>query len=99
VAVPKADTVAAIVEAYLAARKKPADAAPASEKPEVSEQTVPARVERPNIVPSPPPVEFVCELDVRMAIQSQRKIPVDSRTIITPAARDLGAEHGVFDHT
>jgi acetaldehyde dehydrogenase (acetylating) len=42
------------------------------------------------------PVEFVCEDDVRQAIRNGRKILVGDRTIITPAARDLGEQHKVF---
>ena len=42
------------------------------------------------------PVDFVCEDDVRQAVENGRPIAVDDRTIITPAARDLGERHGVF---
>jgi acetaldehyde dehydrogenase (acetylating) len=35
-------------------------------------------------------VDFVCEDDVRRAIQRGEKIYVNARTIITPAARDIG---------
>ena len=42
------------------------------------------------------PVEFVCEDDVRQALRSDRKILLDSRSIVTPAARDLGEEKGIF---
>ena len=42
------------------------------------------------------PVDFVCEDDVRQAVKNGRRIAVDDRTIITPAARDLGEGHGVF---
>ena len=42
------------------------------------------------------PVEFVCEDDVRQAIRNGQKILVGDRTIITPAARDLGEQHKVF---
>ena len=37
------------------------------------------------------PVEFVCEADVRDAIRDGRTILIGRRTIVTPAARDLGA--------
>ncbi len=37
----------------------------------------------------PQPVEFVCEADVRLAIQESRKICIGPRTIVTPSARDL----------
>ena len=51
--------------------------------------------------PTPPkpdqaPVDFVCEEDVRLAIQAGRKIVVSERAIVTPAARDLGEQHRVF---
>lgn len=42
------------------------------------------------------PVAFVCEADVRQALKEGRKIPVGKRTIITPAARDLGGAHGIW---
>jgi acetaldehyde dehydrogenase (acetylating) len=42
------------------------------------------------------PAEFVCEEDVRQALRAGRKILVDSRSIVTPSARDLGDEKRVF---
>ncbi|MBI4477997.1 MAG: aldehyde dehydrogenase family protein [Acidobacteria bacterium] len=42
------------------------------------------------------PVDFVCEEDVREAIKTGRRIVIDDRTILTPAARDLGESKGVF---
>ncbi|MBI3402765.1 MAG: aldehyde dehydrogenase family protein [Acidobacteria bacterium] len=42
------------------------------------------------------PLDFVCEEDVRLAIQAGRKLVVSERAIVTPAAHDLGAEHRVF---
>jgi len=42
------------------------------------------------------PLEFVCEDDVRRAIQAGRKLVVSERAIVTPAARDLGEQHRVF---
>jgi len=46
--------------------------------------------------PNQGPLDFVCEDDVRQAIQSGRKIVVSERAIVTPAARDLGEQHRVF---
>ena len=40
-----------------------------------------------------PPLEFVCEEDVRQAIQAGRKLLISERAIVTPAARDLAEEH------
>ena len=34
-------------------------------------------------------MEFVCEADVRQAIQENRKIYIGPKTIVTPSARDL----------
>jgi acyl-CoA reductase-like NAD-dependent aldehyde dehydrogenase len=41
-------------------------------------------------------VDFVCEDDVRRAIQKGEKIYTNARTIITPAARDMGEASEVF---
>ncbi len=42
------------------------------------------------------PVPFVCEDDVRQALKTNARILVGARTIVTPAARDLGEAHKVF---
>ena len=42
------------------------------------------------------PLDFVCEEDVRLAIQAGRKLVVSERAIVTPAARDLGDANRVF---
>ena len=42
------------------------------------------------------PLDFVCEDDVRRAIQAGTKLVVSERAIVTPAARDLGEQHRVF---
>ena len=42
------------------------------------------------------PETFVCEEDVRQAVTSGTRLLIDERTIVTPAARDLGESHGVF---
>ncbi len=44
----------------------------------------------------PKPVDFVCEQDVRAALQTRDKIYIDAKTIVTPAAWDLGTMHEVF---
>jgi hypothetical protein len=45
------------------------------------------------------PVDFVCEEDVRRAVAAGEKIYVDAKTIITPAARELGEQREVFTKT
>jgi acetaldehyde dehydrogenase (acetylating) len=42
------------------------------------------------------PLDFVCEEDVRLAIEAGRKLLVSERAIITPSARDLGESRRVF---
>jgi acetaldehyde dehydrogenase (acetylating) len=41
-------------------------------------------------------LEFISEEDVRLAIEQGRKLAVGPETVITPSARDLGNENGVF---
>jgi acetaldehyde dehydrogenase (acetylating) len=41
-------------------------------------------------------VDFVCEEDVRRAIAAGGKIYVNAKTIITPAARELGEQREIF---
>jgi len=41
-------------------------------------------------------LDFVCEEDVRLAIQAGQKLVVAERAIITPAARDLAEQHRVI---
>jgi acetaldehyde dehydrogenase (acetylating) len=54
------------------------------------------RVSDPSHDPSQKPLDFVCEEDVRLALQAGRKLIVSERAIVTPAARDLGEQHRVF---
>jgi acetaldehyde dehydrogenase (acetylating) len=42
------------------------------------------------------PLDFVCEEDVRTAINAGQTLVVSERAIITPAARDLAEQHRVF---
>jgi acetaldehyde dehydrogenase (acetylating) len=41
-------------------------------------------------------LDFVCEEDVRRAIQAGIQLVVSERAIVTPAARDLGEAHRIF---
>jgi hypothetical protein len=42
------------------------------------------------------PLDFVCEDDVRQALRHGKKLVIGERTIVTPAARDLGEQHRLF---
>jgi acetaldehyde dehydrogenase (acetylating) len=79
-----AQTLATRIDTFLASRgyKAPdgSESVPAPEKPLRADN----------------PAEFICEDDVRAALRSGKKLLVGERTIITPAARDLGESEKVF---
>ncbi len=53
----------------------------------------------PEPKPAPPvekPTDFVCEDDVRQAMRQGRTILIGEKTIVTPAARDLGEAHKIL---
>ncbi len=75
------------IDAFLASRGIGAPASPAS----------PAAPASPAQSASPAqPAEFVAEADVREAITQKRTIVIGEKTIVTPAARDLGEAQKVF---
>jgi acetaldehyde dehydrogenase (acetylating) len=81
--------VAALVERFLAARQpKAMPVAPALHPPPEPPKPAPA--------PKPQAVPFVCEDDVRRALDKGEKIYINAKTILTPSARDLGTEKNVF---
>ncbi len=67
---------------------------PSSTSNETHEES--ASVSELAISPGPPPLDFISEDDVRVAIEQERKLAVGPGTVITPSARDLGNEKGVF---
>jgi acetaldehyde dehydrogenase (acetylating) len=97
-----AEPLARRIDQFLASRGYAAPpgavSAPAPvQAPAVSPVTAPA----PSPGPAAPsqaakPVDFVCEDDVRQAMRQGRKILIGEKSIVTPAARDLGEEHHVF---
>ena len=84
------------IDAFLATRglTSSGPASPPSPAPSVTPPDVPATA--PPAPTTEAAVEFVCEDDVRQALNADRRIVVDERTIITPAARDLGEPRGIF---
>jgi acetaldehyde dehydrogenase (acetylating) len=64
-------------------------------RPEPSPRSV-QPADRPAPAIPGPPLDFVCEEDVRLAIRAGRKLVVSERAIVTPSARELGEEHRVF---
>lgn len=78
------DSLGARIDRFLASRGI-GPASPAGGTPVSPPDAAPAR-----------PAEFVCEEDVRQALRSGRKILLDGRSIVTPAARDLGEDKQIF---
>lgn len=106
-----AESLARRIDQFLASRGYTAPAsgasaapwpAPESGPPEATDRRVeakaPDRVFAPLRAPESveKPAEFVCEDDVRQAVRQGRKIVIGERTIVTPAARDLGEQHRTF---
>src|SRR5262249_27973531 len=105
--------IAALVDRFLTARKPqqpPATAEAANTAPSGSGAATNDRtqVAPPNSTPVPSDksesnggrvVDFVCEEDVKRAIAAGEKIYVNSKTIVTPAARELGEQREVFAKT
>jgi acetaldehyde dehydrogenase (acetylating) len=75
-----AEVLAARIDQFLAKRGLTAGPSPA----------------RPVPKEAPPAPGFICEDDVREAIKEGRTLLVGEKTIVTPAARDLGESHRVF---
>jgi len=103
--------IAAIVDRFLAGKRvEPASSplpSPAIESEAGSMYAAPPPKPAPPPTPPPPPaakpatngakaVDFVSEDDVRRAIQKGEKIYVTAKTIITPAARDMGEPAEIF---
>jgi acetaldehyde dehydrogenase (acetylating) len=84
--------IAHLVERFLAARQ-PQIITPAAPAPKPPEPPAPPPAPP---TPKPQPVPFVCEDDVRKALDKGEKIYINAKTILTPSARDLGNEKGVF---
>src|SRR5579872_897439 len=81
-----ADVLARRIDEFLSSRGYSAAPAPtASSTPSERQAT-----------PVDPPADFVCEDDVRQALKQNRKIVISEKTIVTPAARDLGEQHRAF---
>src|SRR5436853_2922309 len=96
--------IAAMVDRFLAERRVnhpaqstvPAVSVPSSIPPQATPQRNSPTPASTNGTSNGRVYDFVCEEDVRRAIASREKINVNSKTIITPAARELGDERDVF---
>jgi hypothetical protein len=102
--------IAAIVDRFLAGKRVEAPAASPLPKPEMEGEagsmysappapTITEPVSKPKASATngnKTAVDFVSEDDVKRAIQRGEKIFINSKTIITPAARDIGEPAEIF---
>jgi acetaldehyde dehydrogenase (acetylating) len=106
-----AQTLADRIDRFLASRGyKPTDDAaagrtlsgppsgPAAEQPSERPLSGPqGAADKPRPTGEPEaPAEFVCEEDVRLALRAGKKLVIGEKTIVTPAARDLGEANKIF---
>ena len=82
-----AQTLSAKVDAFLSSRGFRPTGAPRSEAREDTQ---------PKPSPADTPRDFICEDDVRDAMKDGRKLVIGERTIVTPAARELGEANKLF---
>ena len=94
---PTRQDIASIVDKFLSQKisNVPKNVSPQPEVPVTKAATVIHHVSE-NSSAGGTPVDFVSEADVRMAADKGKKIYVQKKTIITPAARDLGDEKDIF---
>jgi hypothetical protein len=90
-----ADTLARSVDQFLALRGFSA-ATPSSGRPGDGDPTRSPQKPAAALLLQERAADFVCEEDVRQAVRHAKKITIGERTIVTPAARDLGEQHKVF---
>jgi acetaldehyde dehydrogenase (acetylating) len=101
--------IAALVDRFLAERHTPTPlpvtTSPTPPTPQAPRQPAPKPITSqppPHVQPQPQSspnghvYDFVCEEDVKRAIAAREKILINGKTIITPAARELGEEREVF---
>lgn len=100
---PRIDTysiAASVVDRFLGA--KPAPTPPV---PSTCGCSLPKPAAPPPVVAAPPPppppaaiaiTDFVCEADVRMAMREKRKIFIGPKSIVTPSAREVAAQHDIL---
>jgi acetaldehyde dehydrogenase (acetylating) len=89
------NVAAAVVDRFLAARgisnpKAPPPSCACEHTPEKPVTVPPAAEPEIHIA------DFVCENDVRVAMQASKKIYIGPKTIVTPAARDLAGQHDIL---
>ncbi len=92
----RAADIAEIVDRFLRARRAPRTEPPSAPAPVCGRQ---AACAPPQQQPAVQIADFVCESDVREAMRTSRKIYIGRKTIVTPAARELGEHNDVLVQT
>ncbi len=106
-AMPKREQITALVDSFLSKKlAEMPEAAPVSQNAGTAagDHASPVRTVIHELRPQSltengvthEPVDFVSESDVRTAFDRGQKIYINSKTIVTPAARDLGDEREIF---
>jgi len=98
-AAPSRAVIERVVDQWLGAKppgvtqvQTPAVAPPLSSFRELEPEPARQNIEKQDSKP----VAFVCEEDVRSAIQANSRIVIGKKTIITPSARELGEDNDTF---
>jgi acetaldehyde dehydrogenase (acetylating) len=91
-----ADVLARRIDEFLVSRGYVPPGPTQPGKPPASPPVAASPSPKPETALAEKPSDFVCEEDVRQAIRHGRKIVIGERSIVTPAARDLGEEHRLF---
>ena len=88
--------VANLVDRFLKERTPQISVLPSLPIAPTPQLNSPPEPPKPVTPPKPPAVPFVCEDDVRQAVNKGEKIYINVKTILTPSARDLGNEKNIF---
>ncbi|MGH9776792.1 MAG: acetaldehyde dehydrogenase (acetylating) [Candidatus Acidiferrales bacterium] len=101
IAAPDRSVVAKVVERFLSQKGVPRgeQTAAASASPSPAHNSAPSPAAPAAGESAPKPADFVSESDVRTAMNRAERIYISPRTIVTPAARDLGNDNAVFVET
>jgi acetaldehyde dehydrogenase (acetylating) len=91
-----ADTLTRRIDEFLGSRGFAHGSAPVARPFPGRDSTEDGDPKRVALQNTQPPLDFVCEEDVRLAIRAGRQLVVSERAIVTPAARELGEQHRVF---
>jgi acetaldehyde dehydrogenase (acetylating) len=93
---PLKNDIGRLVEDYLRQRLEQGGISPPGTAGAPPPPAVAPQVPPPGVPSDLPSMDFVCEDDVRRALAGGSKIRINSKTLLTPSARDLGEARNVF---